>query len=172
MMLRLMRRGGSEAGPVAALQFCRNCLLVCPEHSAESRPSAGDPAFDLLLCPATRPGLGPAAESLLLDDKRNQKRLLNVHQCVRLQPPSTRCVHLLAALRRKAAPSVHVRRDQGHGALWENEARRESRSGTHGGQHASKGTRLNGSMAQWLNRSIGRLVDWSIGRLVDGRLVD
>jgi hypothetical protein len=26
---------------------------------------------------ATRPGLGPAAESLLLDGKRNQKRLFN-----------------------------------------------------------------------------------------------
>ena len=29
--------------------------------------------------PATRPGFAPAVESLLLDDKRNQKRLLNVH---------------------------------------------------------------------------------------------
>jgi hypothetical protein len=29
--------------------------------------------------PATRPGLAPAGEVLLLDDKRTQKRLLNVH---------------------------------------------------------------------------------------------
>jgi hypothetical protein len=29
--------------------------------------------------PATRPGLAPAGESLLVDAKRNQKRLLNVH---------------------------------------------------------------------------------------------
>jgi hypothetical protein len=29
--------------------------------------------------PATRPGLDPAGEVLLLDDKRTQKRLLNVH---------------------------------------------------------------------------------------------
>ena len=71
---------------------------------------------------ATRPGLAPAGEFLLVDAKRNQKRLLNVHQCVRLQPPSTRCVHLLAALPRKAAPSVHVRRDWGARSTLEDRA--------------------------------------------------
>jgi hypothetical protein len=34
----------------------------------ESSP-AGDRAFALLLCPATRPGLAPAGEFLLVDDK-------------------------------------------------------------------------------------------------------
>ena len=43
--------------------------------------------------PATRPGLAPADEFLLLDDKRNQKRLSNVHPCLRTPSLSTRCVH-------------------------------------------------------------------------------
>jgi hypothetical protein len=42
---------------------------------------------------ATRPGLVPADEFLLVDAKRNQKRLLNVHPCLRTPSLSTRCVH-------------------------------------------------------------------------------
>jgi hypothetical protein len=61
--------------------------------------------------PATRPGLAPAGEVLLVDAKSTQKRLLNVHVRRGVQRHSTRCVHPLAALSRKVAPSVHGRRD-------------------------------------------------------------
>jgi hypothetical protein len=75
--------------------------------------------------------------------QKESKTSLNVHQCVRLHRRLARCVHLLAALRRNTAPSVHARRDQDHGALWEDEARRQARRATPHGEwcrHLALGT--------------------------------
>jgi hypothetical protein len=58
-------------------------------------------------------GSRPGSRDPFVGRQKDPKTSLNVHQCVRLQSPSTRCVHLLAALPRKAAPSVHGRRNRG-----------------------------------------------------------
>jgi len=49
--------------------------------------------FDPRRFTPTRPGLAPAGEFLLVDAKRNQKRLLNVHAHRGMQRHPTRCVH-------------------------------------------------------------------------------
>ena len=62
--------------------------------------------------PATRPGLVPADEFLLVDAKRNQKRLPNVHPCLRTPSLSTRCVHHSGVLNTPNRQSPDWRRNR------------------------------------------------------------
>jgi hypothetical protein len=72
------------------------------------------PAGESLWCPpnfASRSERTPASRSSVGPEESNQRRGPNVHVRRGMQQHPTRCVHLLAALSRNAAPSVHGRRD-------------------------------------------------------------